>query len=145
MLHSFMEKYVHHFEDTEENKLIYTDIFKEYGNLIEKYIEHELSKRMSSFSMEEFLKSIEKRVDQIGPDIVEMLVSFSDFLAFKQLFLDFKASKEGTAVDFSDLMMVVPLASRSSQDAAAADEDMQIDPDSPRDAPKKGQKKNRRS
>ena len=42
-------------------------------------------------------------------------------------------------------MMVVPLASRSSQDAAAADEDMQIDPDSPRDAPKKGQKKNRRS
>lgn len=26
----FMEKHYHHFEDREENKFIYTDIFKEY-------------------------------------------------------------------------------------------------------------------
>lgn len=26
----FMEKYYHHFEDVEENKLIYTDIHREY-------------------------------------------------------------------------------------------------------------------
>jgi ADP-ribosylation factor 2-binding protein len=30
MVNSFMEEHVHHFEDTEENKLIYTEIFKEY-------------------------------------------------------------------------------------------------------------------
>lgn len=28
--HGFMEKHYEHFEDVEENKLIYTDIFKEY-------------------------------------------------------------------------------------------------------------------
>lgn len=27
---SFMEQHYHHFEDVEENKFIYTDIFKEY-------------------------------------------------------------------------------------------------------------------
>lgn len=30
MMQDFMEKHYHHFEDVEENKLIYTDIFKEY-------------------------------------------------------------------------------------------------------------------
>jgi len=34
MLNSFMEKYVNEFEDTEENKLIYTDIFKEYVSTV---------------------------------------------------------------------------------------------------------------
>jgi ADP-ribosylation factor 2-binding protein len=30
MLEGFLEKHYSHFEDTEENKFIYTDIFKEY-------------------------------------------------------------------------------------------------------------------
>ncbi|XP_031552316.1 ADP-ribosylation factor-like protein 2-binding protein [Actinia tenebrosa] len=136
MLNSFMEKHVHHFEDTEENKLIYTEIFKEYEKTVEKYIEDELKKRMPSFSMEDFMKLIQHRSDQIGPDIVEMLLSFTDFLAFKQMFLDYKASKEGTALDFSDLMTVVSLSvQRHDTDDV---QDMQVDPDSPRDAPKKG-------
>ena len=32
-----------------------------------------------------------RRHDQIGGDILEMLLSFTDFLAFKQMFLDYKA------------------------------------------------------
>lgn len=35
MMNSFMEKYVHEFDDTEENKLIYTDIFKEYVSMVD--------------------------------------------------------------------------------------------------------------
>ena len=35
----FFDKYCHLFEDTEENKLIYTDIFKEYIKKLEFYIE----------------------------------------------------------------------------------------------------------
>jgi hypothetical protein len=31
------------------------------------------------------------RKDQIGGDIFDMLLSFSDFLTFKQMFLDYKA------------------------------------------------------
>ena len=30
----FMEKHYHHFEDVEENKLIYTDIFTQYVSVI---------------------------------------------------------------------------------------------------------------
>lgn len=30
----FMEKHYHHFEDVEENKLIYTDIFQQYVSFI---------------------------------------------------------------------------------------------------------------
>lgn len=34
-----------HFEATEENKLIYTDIFKKYHDIIESYITHVISNR----------------------------------------------------------------------------------------------------
>jgi hypothetical protein len=48
-------------------------------------------------------------------------------------------SKEGTALDFSDLMTVVSSSSSSVQRHDADEEqDMQVDPDSPRDAPKRG-------
>ena len=38
MQQSFMDKYSHNFEDTEENKHIYFDIFNEYSKTIEAYI-----------------------------------------------------------------------------------------------------------
>jgi hypothetical protein len=37
---TFFEKYCDVFEETEENKLIYTNIFKEYINKLETYIEN---------------------------------------------------------------------------------------------------------
>ena len=30
MLRGFLEKHYHHFEETDENKFIYTDIFRQY-------------------------------------------------------------------------------------------------------------------
>ena len=73
-----MEKHYHHFEDVEENKFIYTDIFKEYVSvpppshlasvivhlslqteLIEKHLESELKLRVPGFVMEQFMKSLE--------------------------------------------------------------------------------------
>jgi ADP-ribosylation factor 2-binding protein len=39
MQEEFFEKYCNEFEDKEENKLIYTDIFKKYTQLTEGYIE----------------------------------------------------------------------------------------------------------
>ena len=86
-----MEKHYHHFEDVEENKFIYTDIFKEYTELIEKHLEAELKLRVPGFVMEQFMKSLESHKDEIGEEIFDMLLSFSDFLTFKQMFLDYKA------------------------------------------------------
>lgn len=51
LLSSFMDKYWREFEDAEENKLIYTDIFKEYLETIEKYIEDKLRKNIEGFDM----------------------------------------------------------------------------------------------
>lgn len=51
---SFMEKYWREFEENEENKFIYTDIFKEYQATIEKYIEQELTKKITNFDMVAF-------------------------------------------------------------------------------------------
>lgn len=39
MQESFFTKYCNEFEDSEENKLIYMDIFKKYTKLTESYIE----------------------------------------------------------------------------------------------------------
>lgn len=132
MQHDFKEKHYHHFTNDEENKLIYMDIFKEYVALIENHIQDELKKRIPGFSMEDFSKALEHRQDQIGEDILEMLLSFTDFLAFKQMFLDYKAAKEGTGVDFRDLLTIT---SSSSHTVESQGQGMQIDPDSPREGP----------
>ncbi|KAJ7337213.1 ADP-ribosylation factor-like protein 2-binding protein [Desmophyllum pertusum] len=128
--HDFKEKYYHHFTDDEENKLIYTDIFKEYVGLVENYIQGELKNRISGFSMEDFSKTLENRHDQIGGDILDMLLSFTDFVAFKQMFLEYKSAKEGTGMDFSDLITI-----RSTTSLRDEHQGMQIDPDSPREGP----------
>ncbi|CAB4008077.1 ADP-ribosylation factor 2-binding [Paramuricea clavata] len=120
----FMEKHYHHFEDVEENKLVYTDIFTQYTNLIEKHLEECLKQRMPDFSMEEFMTSLQSRKDQIGGDIFDMLLSFSDFIMFKQMFLDYKADKEGKNVDLGGLI-ITPL----SNERLDGTEEMVIDSD----------------
>jgi len=59
--------------------------------LIEKHLESELKSRIPGFEMEKFMKMLESHKDEIGEEIFDMLLSFSDFLAFKQMFLDYKA------------------------------------------------------
>ncbi|KAK3600953.1 hypothetical protein CHS0354_004160 [Potamilus streckersoni] len=97
----FLEKYYHEFEDTEENKFIYTDLHREYVSLIEKYLNEELCKRMPDFDMGEFTKQLMARKNELEGEIFEMMLTFSDFLAFKQMFLDFRAEKEGRTIDLS--------------------------------------------
>jgi ADP-ribosylation factor 2-binding protein len=88
----FMNKNYKHFEDSEDNKLIYTSIHKEYINLIEKYLENELQKRIEHFSMQDFMRELmEKRNEFDGMEIFEILVTFDDFIEFKDLMLSFKA------------------------------------------------------
>ncbi|XP_038070055.1 ADP-ribosylation factor-like protein 2-binding protein [Patiria miniata] len=105
----FMEKNYLHFEDTEENKFIYTDIFKEYNLLIEKYIEDQLTARIPGFDMKDFSKQLEKRNNLEG-EIFEILLTFTDFMTFKEMFLDFRAAKEGRTVDLSAGFVVTPFS-----------------------------------
>ncbi|XP_064610792.1 ADP-ribosylation factor-like protein 2-binding protein [Liolophura sinensis] len=112
----FMEKYYQNFVDTEENKFIYTDIQKEYTQLIERRLEQELLQRIPGFNMAEFTRQLITRKNELEGEIFEILLTFTDFMAFKEMFLDYKAEKEGRVVDFSDGILVTPLAKDSASD-----------------------------
>ncbi|GFG33288.1 hypothetical protein Cfor_01792 [Coptotermes formosanus] len=97
----FMEKYWHEFEDREENKLCYMDIFKEYTEVIEKHIATHLLKKIPHFSMDRFIEQLQTRKDELDGEVFDMLFTFSDFTAFKEMFLDYKAVKDGRVEDLS--------------------------------------------
>lgn len=51
----------------------------------------DLHKRIPDFDMPKFLNLLQKRTDQIDENILDMLESFTEFEAFKQLMLDYKS------------------------------------------------------
>ena len=86
------------FDDGDENKLVYTTIFEQYVQIMEKYIEVELSSRLPGFDMPAFCKALMER----GPATIaesldlDMLGAFGDFEAFRQMML---AEKHGMKCD----------------------------------------------
>ena len=112
--YEFMERYYSEFEDTEENKFVYTDIFKEYGEIIEKYLVDELQKRIPDFSMDRFAASLQAHKNEITDEIFDMFVTFTDFLAFKEMFLDYRADKEGKNIELLDSVVVHSIHPTSS-------------------------------
>jgi len=95
----FFEDNCVHFEDDEENRLIYTDIFNRYTENLEKYLENRLAQEVQNFSMEEFGQLLSENQDQIDEQILEMLLSFSEFTAFKELITDYKKNNFSGAVE----------------------------------------------
>ncbi|KAI1890019.1 hypothetical protein AGOR_G00168890 [Albula goreensis] len=111
---SFMEKYYLEFEDSEENKLSYMPIFQEYIELLEKHIEQQLVERIPGFSMNSFIRSLEQHKEEVSGDIFDMLLTFTDFLAFKEMFLDYRAEREGRGLDLSSGLVIRSLSSAKS-------------------------------
>ncbi|XP_033278977.1 ADP-ribosylation factor-like protein 2-binding protein [Orcinus orca] len=110
---NFMDKYYQEFEDTEENKLTYTPIFNEYISLVEKYIE-QLLERIPGFNMAAFTTTVQHHKDEVAGDIFDVLLMFTDFLAFKEMFLDCRAEKEGWGLDLSSGLVMTSLCKSSS-------------------------------
>lgn len=54
-----MEQHFQKFDTSEENKLIYMDIFNEYTAKLESYIIDRLNTRLDNFSMEYFTEILE--------------------------------------------------------------------------------------
>ncbi|XP_016118368.1 ADP-ribosylation factor-like protein 2-binding protein isoform X2 [Sinocyclocheilus grahami] len=86
-----MEKYYLEFDDSEENKLSYTPIFNEYIEILEKHLEHQLVEQIPGFNMDVFTHSLKQHKDEISGDILDMLLTFTDFMAFKEMFIDYRA------------------------------------------------------
>jgi len=87
VLKEFMMENCNVFEDTEENPLIYMDIFKRYTTTFERYLEEEIKKEMSEFDMNIFLRQLKDREDEISPDTLELLTSLVDFQTFKEMMI----------------------------------------------------------
>lgn len=96
------------------------DIFKEYTDMLECHIEQKLKEKVANFSMDEFQKSLISRKDQIDFDIFEMLQTLTDFLEFKQMFLNYKAMKEGRTIDLSRGIVVTNFSNADDVEIASA-------------------------
>ncbi|KAG6580013.1 adp-ribosylation factor-like protein 2-binding [Phytophthora cinnamomi] len=81
------------FDNVSENKLIYMDIFQQYTDLIESFIERRLHEKLEYFSMDELCNQIQEHEDEIPLDVIDVLLSSSDFEEFKGLMLSFKQNE----------------------------------------------------
>ncbi|KAK0095818.1 hypothetical protein PV326_007292 [Microctonus aethiopoides] len=98
---AFLEKYWMEFDSSEENKLSYMEIFDEYQKKIESYLEENLKKNIPEFSMDSLIKTLSELGPELDGEIFELLFTITDFLAFKEMILDYRAMKEGKVQDLS--------------------------------------------
>ncbi|XP_052008366.1 ADP-ribosylation factor-like protein 2-binding protein isoform X1 [Xyrauchen texanus] len=106
---SFMEKYYLEFDNSEENKLSYTPIFNEYIKILENHLEQQLMERIPGFKIDNFTHSLKQHNDDVSGDILDILLTFTDFMAFKEMFIDYRAEKEGRGLDLSTGLVVKSL------------------------------------
>uniref|UniRef100_A0A2I2Z008 ADP-ribosylation factor-like protein 2-binding protein n=1 Tax=Gorilla gorilla gorilla TaxID=9595 RepID=A0A2I2Z008_GORGO len=86
--------------------------------IMEKYIEEQLLQRIPGFNMAAFTTTLQHHKDEVAGDIFDMLLTFTDFLAFKEMFLDYRAEKEGRGLDLSSGLVVTSLCKSSSLPAS---------------------------
>uniref|UniRef100_A0A4W2HVV7 ADP-ribosylation factor-like protein 2-binding protein n=1 Tax=Bos indicus x Bos taurus TaxID=30522 RepID=A0A4W2HVV7_BOBOX len=86
--------------------------------IMEKYIEEQLLERIPGFNMAAFTTTLQHHKDEVAGDIFDMLLTFTDFLAFKEMFLDYRAEKEGRGLDLSSGLVVTSLCKSSSVPAS---------------------------
>lgn len=118
---SFMEQHYLEFNESEENKLIYTSIFNQYVELLEKSLEEKLMRRIPGFNMNIFTELLMQNKEEVPHEICEMFLSFTDFVAFKEMFLSYRAAREGRGVDLSPGLVVTawkPAGSVGPSDAS---------------------------
>ncbi|XP_055588300.1 ADP-ribosylation factor-like protein 2-binding protein [Uranotaenia lowii] len=110
MVNQFLSCYYNFFDREDENKIIYTEIYQKYTSLIETFIVESLNERMlDSFDMDRFAQELETKKSQLDGEIFELLHTLTDFLAFKDMVLDYKACKEGIYDDLSKGLSVTSL------------------------------------
>ena len=101
MQEAFCLEHCSAFEDTEENKLCYTDIFSRYTEEVEGFIAERLTAMVDDFDMEEFGAMLEARPDEVTGDVFDTLMTFSDFGEFKGLMLAYKGQDRSFALEGS--------------------------------------------
>jgi len=94
IVNNFGSKYCMEFEQDSVNKLIYTERFVQYNEMIEHFMEKYVIERMKeegiSTTMHQIEDMVSNRLDEITGDVLDVLLSFSDFEEFKQMMLSHK-------------------------------------------------------
>ena len=83
----YFEKNAKLFEDTEENKLEYTNIHTEYVYILDTVVEANLKEKYTSDQIDAFYLGFKDNLEEykkINPEVVNTLFSFIDFEAFKK-------------------------------------------------------------
>lgn len=115
MISTFKDKYYAEFEEEEENKLSYMEVYQEYRTTVESFIMKNITEK-KRFS-KEMIQELERMVTSGSKDgnvsllqdqgeVVELIFSLTDFLVFKDLMLDHKYSRMGRYNDFNMLQVV---------------------------------------
>jgi len=92
---AFLTAHCQDFEEGDENKLVYTQRFEEYTEMLETYIEEQLGQRVPGFDMTAFCTDLLQKKDSVDADL-DTLGAFGDFSAFKEMML---ACKRGKSCD----------------------------------------------
>lgn len=88
----FFQQHCDQFEFGDENRLEYTDVYRQYIQLIEDFIVSRLKAIKPDFDMAKFLSMMNQHKDELNGEVFDILLSLSDFLLFKENILDFKQS-----------------------------------------------------
>lgn len=86
----FCEEHCNIFDDKDENKIEYTEIFQKYTTLIESTLDQKLTEKVPNFSMKRFETMLLSRQDEMDTEIFDLLLSLSDFDEFKDVMLSYK-------------------------------------------------------
>ena len=90
----FFNKHIDTFEDTDDNKLEYTQVFEAYVYILEKMIEARLSASFDNSAIEEFYANFKDNMakyEAANKDGFDTLFGFIDFDKFKANILKYKA------------------------------------------------------
>jgi len=90
------------FDDNDENKIEYTEIFNRYTTLIESTIDTKLLQKLPNFNMRRFEEMLLSRQDEMDTEIFDLLLSLSDFDEFKEIMLSYKKPTKSTTTNYSN-------------------------------------------
>jgi ADP-ribosylation factor 2-binding protein len=76
-------------------------IFINYKSNMEKFLMSSLASVVPGFSQDRFFKQLSQRPDEIDSDLAEMLLSLSDFNAFKEMMVSENMGAQCCSMDLT--------------------------------------------
>ncbi|CAF2427275.1 unnamed protein product [Rotaria sp. Silwood2] len=127
---AFLTKYAHEFDpDLDENKLIYTDIHREYLTIVEDFVINKIKRSQPNFNLDLFMKQLESRQEELEEEIFEFLLTFTDFLAFKEWMLDHRRSLTLPILDINSCLQSISLPSARGTNPTPLLDQVKLDDD----------------